>query len=795
MSLPSGAIWLEYIESTGAQHIDTELITQSEKLRVECEFRYTAAHASTALFGNQKGTSSPYAFSFTLYGAGPDIYVGASAPAASIATEVGKTHRLVLEADNGALTITLDGTITRGTYSGSLNHTLSTALFGNNINGAVSQKCSARIKKWRAYDNGILVRDFIPCKLSDGSVGLWEEVEGKFYGNAGTGTFVAGPAAEIVELEWIESSGTQHTDTGFKPNNNTRVEMTATALNVSATTVLFGSRNAAGSAMFYMLAGSGTLKAYYNTSSSLSFAATAGEKIDISLNKGAVKVNGESGSYTNSAFQCNYPLLFFALRTADTIHYNSSIRLYACQIYDNGLLVRDYIPAKTIEGEVGLYDQVLKEFYRNAGTGEFVAGPEMMHEDYTELEYIESSGSQYADTGFVPDSNTRVVAEMEVTAAATSFLFGSRTNSSANSTSASFSMVQISGTSLRSDFGSAENAVALSPLQKLAIDKNKASTTVNGVATTATAQTFSGAYSLVLFSVNTAGAIFATKTAAKLYVFQVYDNGTEVRAYIPMLHPSGVPGLWDSVNKRFYASATTADFIAGPEKVKAPKAPGNFRVVSESDTEVALAWDASENAAGYRLYRDGAQLADTMELAYTDPAEPFGAYTYTVRAYNEFGEGEAAELVVILSPDNPLLWLVTDRTAQDVSERNSKGVYSAQDLNRVGAAVEYLRKRLLTAGILADVFPQTDWTAASWMTPATAEIYLANIRAMRAALTLPKDTPKVPDDLKKFTHTEANNIEIILLALDRLLTNVQQTVDAGWATGTAYTGFYAKEAN
>jgi hypothetical protein len=34
----------------------------------------------------------------------------------------------------------------------------------------------------------------------------------------------------------------------------------------------------------------------------------------------------------------------------------SKIRIYSCQIYDNDILIRDYIPAKDSSNNVGLYD-------------------------------------------------------------------------------------------------------------------------------------------------------------------------------------------------------------------------------------------------------------------------------------------------------------------------------------------------------------------------------------------------------------------------------------------------------
>ena len=53
------------------------------------------------------------------------------------------------------------------------------------------------------------------------------------------------------------------------------------------------------------------------------------------------------------------------------------MKLYSCQIYDNGTLVRDFIAAKLSDGTVGLYDTVNSQFYSNAGTGTFIAGPEV----------------------------------------------------------------------------------------------------------------------------------------------------------------------------------------------------------------------------------------------------------------------------------------------------------------------------------------------------------------------------------------------------------------------------------
>lgn len=182
---------------------------------------------------------------------------------------------------------------------------------------------------------------------------------------------------------------------------------------------------------------------------------------------------------------------------------------------------------------------------------------------YTALSYIQSDGTQYIDTGFKPNGNSRVAIDIAVTSGMTSFLFGAR-NTTTLSTSNSFSFPQINGSSLRSDYGSVENAISVNPLQRLSIDKNKNVTTVNGTTVTASQQTFQCNYNLFLFSINTAGNKYDRQTVAKLYSCKIYDNGALVRDFVPCRRNSdSAVGLYDKVNSVFYANAGTGSFVAG----------------------------------------------------------------------------------------------------------------------------------------------------------------------------------------------------------------------------------------
>lgn len=113
-------------------------------------------------------------------------------------------------------------------------------------------------------------------------------------------------------------------------------------------------------------------------------------------------------------------------------------------------------------------------------------------------------------------------------------------------------------------------------------------------------------------------------------------------------------------------------------------------------------------------------------------------------------------------------------TAEEIAEYGSamKGSYNAEDLNRVGAAVEYVANRLREYGYAVTVAPKTDWRAGEIPTAAELETYRGNVAALRAVLPVGKGTPNPPGSMERLTFQKANDLEKILLDIDRLITNI-----------------------
>ena len=189
MSLPSGYKRLEYIQSSGTQYIDSGVFVKSENLKIDLTFMYTANAGNSSLYGAETSGRNWPIVPYGMTG----FYVGLSEPALSVSTSINIKYNMIAHTNNGALSVSLNGSVSKASYSGTLCKTLSIFLFANNINGTARQLVSARFYLLKIYDNGTLVRDFIPCKKPDGTIGLWDDVNSVFYGNAGTGAFAAGP--------------------------------------------------------------------------------------------------------------------------------------------------------------------------------------------------------------------------------------------------------------------------------------------------------------------------------------------------------------------------------------------------------------------------------------------------------------------------------------------------------------------------------------------------------------------------------------------------------------------------
>ena len=193
----------------------------------------------------------------------------------------------------------------------------------------------------------------------------------------------------------------------------------------------------------------------------------------------------------------------------------------------------------------------------------------LLPSEYTALEYIESTGTQYINTNFKPKTTSRIQMRALPTKTISSYtaFFGCRTDSSPTAND-SFSFAATTATTIRSDyFGTNQSATVSTILSDTIIDKKQNILTAYGQTINNKAKTSeqNSTNNLTIFALNTASKNeISYYISMKLYYCKIWDNGSLVRNLIPAKNSSGTLGLYDAVNNVFYTNAGTGIFTAGP---------------------------------------------------------------------------------------------------------------------------------------------------------------------------------------------------------------------------------------
>ena len=183
-----------------------------------------------------------------------------------------------------------------------------------------------------------------------------------------------------------------------------------------------------------------------------------------------------------------------------------------------------------------------------------------------EIEYIESTGTQYIDTLFKPNQNTRVVCDFELLESGKAYgVFGARIGYGDTSYDL-FAFGMNAETSFQDDYGTSNNAPTNSQTNVLYhADKNKNVTSLGNVSRTFSASTFQLNYTMYLFGVNTSGSPNNQLGSLRIYSCKIYDNGALVRDFKPYYDSNGVACLFDAVSGTYYYNAGTGAFTASEE--------------------------------------------------------------------------------------------------------------------------------------------------------------------------------------------------------------------------------------
>jgi hypothetical protein len=192
-----------------------------------------------------------------------------------------------------------------------------------------------------------------------------------------------------TQLKYLESSGTQIINTDFAPTLEMKLQIQAIRIGDNTGYNTFGgSKNP--NVFFPVAAGpyGGAFYANFGNSGEKNITnpfptyGTSGPPF-ISIDKTQAKFEAEGftaktlslGATGLGTVDTNTRIGLFGRFNGSTAESKSSARIYRAKIWDNGTLVRDFVPAlRDADDEIGMYDIVNNVFYTNAGTGVFTGG-------------------------------------------------------------------------------------------------------------------------------------------------------------------------------------------------------------------------------------------------------------------------------------------------------------------------------------------------------------------------------------------------------------------------------------
>ena len=611
-----------YCESTGEQYIDTGILG-NPGLRVEAEVMWTetAPDDDRHIIGSfdkiNNGQTSWRCYPISMLKSRDSSFCfGETIQNSWYKYTMGKKYRIVSDFGSSKQTLTIDGLDGSAVFSKSSTSTYRSISSGQTlylfalghgaIEGNVKVMTKARVYWMKLYQNDTLVRDYRPARQGD-VYGLWEDVNGVFCGSATATPFKTPMPPRTVAGEpdyyaqWIQSNGSTYIDTDIIGRAETKIEATLQwkAIGdrrlISVRTDWNYFHIACGnSGQMWFRSGSKTV-----TMPGVAFAVDTDYTVvsDVHESSQTYTATGPFGTITTNDSQVvinSTPnsLFIFAQNEngSDSAVNNtgSRVRLYSMKIWQDGALVRDFVPGIK-NGEGCLYDRVNDKCHLS-GNGAITSAAGLVGPPASvptkpkyELEYLGSEGNSYFDTGILGNPGLRVEAEVAWTdttytddhpilASFDNSSYGSGVSRRCYPISAAYDngnlRVHLGVGSYNNFFG----ASAYVENQKYRVETEFSSTgqtlTINGTTSFSGDNAFSQVETgktLYMFATGHSSQASGMKhpTKARVYSMKIYQNGTLVRNYVPVIADNGGPYLYDKVNKTFHQGATSGLWDVG----------------------------------------------------------------------------------------------------------------------------------------------------------------------------------------------------------------------------------------
>lgn len=191
---------------------------------------------------------------------------------------------------------------------------------------------------------------------------------------------------------------------------------------------------------------------------------------------------------------------------------------------------------------------------------------------YRPIEYLESTGTQYINTGYTPkQQGYTAVGKMRFVGSQNSWagvLGGDFPSVAAGNKFGRYSTTNNWVISSGSDYSSTSTFdIGQDYLFQVSFVHNDKYLKINNekVISTQDAKYISNNGSIYIFTYNRSSSLTSESMKGRIYYVKIYDdNNNLVRDFIPVLDENGTPCMYDKFEDKFYYNQGTGQFIAGP---------------------------------------------------------------------------------------------------------------------------------------------------------------------------------------------------------------------------------------
>lgn len=441
-----------------------------------------------------------------------------------------------------------------------------------------------RIYSAKISEDTEIVRNLVPALDPNNRPCMFDTVTSTPLYNQGTGEFlykVISPEtayipANFTRVGYLESNGTQYIDTGIYLSNESEVRCEfEQPYQTGRNQYIAGAFNAYNIRNYSILAESilapDRIYAYCLAASSSSMnwanAQEYGKKRNMYISSKYAMLDGvkRENPASPEPFETTNAYLF-ALHTESGSFDRAVSRIYSFSISRNGQLQCNLIPCLDGDNIPCMYDTVSQTALYKVVGDQFLYGKDeeaskKLPAGYTKMNYLESTGTQFIDTGIKLSDESEVKCEFMrlVVTEGTSNLYGDETDKNSR-----FSCFFNIGASNYSRWDFAEQMVSGKPLEILTKYKsvhNAMGVSLNGlqIINFASAEPFEAGGGLKLFGLRQAYI-----SQARVYSFSISRNGELQLDLQPCLDPYGVPCMYDFVSKRpLYNEGDGDQFLYG----------------------------------------------------------------------------------------------------------------------------------------------------------------------------------------------------------------------------------------